>query len=89
MHRSLLVGAGLLGVVGVAWAEPPVVGKERTHLEQELYLPDRSPPKAVPTDAPGRPSTPAPSGSSSWRAWVVRTAIGPLNVSPFAPADVW
>ena len=54
MIRLLAVAGlvGLAGVNGAAWAGPPqVAGKERTHIEQEHYLPESPTPRAASVQA--------------------------------------
>ena len=92
MDRVILAAAALAVVSGGAWADPPSgAGKERTHLEQELHLPEPPTPKALPVAAPRREPEPT---TARWvvdgvRAWLLGATAGQLGVAPLVKCEVW
>ena len=92
MNRLLLVGAGLVVTAALGVAQPPAAaGRERTHIQQELYLPDPPTSRTLGTSTPGRGATPEPSGWTvgDLRGWLVRTTVGSLGGTPLVHPELW
>jgi hypothetical protein len=89
MKRLLVIGAGL-AVAGGAWADPPLAGRERTQVEQELYLPE--PPAKAVVSGPVRsaePGAPHSTTVAGVRGWLLRLSAGQLGMAPLVKQDVW